>query len=600
MKIDRKLTLLFSLLLLLITLFNSIYAYNYNMELLREKMFETLSVLGNKMLGEVESHIELMNYAVEELTTNMEFMNALRSSTIENETLDESEQLAMQQSMYNSLYSEPLMENFYRVSVFAPNGFYLSSHFEKTGSITNMSDEARALIASLDYLKEADTSPSTPHIVAPHADPWSTSGNAPVVFSTVKAIHWHGRPIGYIEVASSIDELVRILMVENMEGLTTHILFDDGTQLFRFFGDDAYYPDATDSAMKSYRMEDGSERFALRLHSNSLGLNLYIAQDIRIYHARSRQLLLEHLAVGGVILIIGMVLVTLISKGLTRSIRDLTKKIKHISSRKVVDNTADLALQFVTRPHDYEVYALEQTFNDLMLRLRKSAQREITLQNSTLQAQLNALQTQINPHFVYNTLNIISAKGMESGNDEIIEICDQFAQMLRYSTDVRSRSAPLSAEVLNARHYLMLAKARYEDQLDFQIDMPAESDDLLIPKLTLQPLVENALTHGFNGQSRKRVVRLTGEIQDSTLRLIVRDNGSGFDEQVLRRLRGAFADIDREQTPYSDPADGHIGLINTYMRLHYYSRGKIHMSLYNENGAVVELTLPCERSENHV
>ena len=64
------------------------------------------------------------------------------------------------------------------------------------------------------------------------------------------------------------------------------------------------------------------------------------------------------------------------------------------------------------------------------------------MREGTLQAQLSALQTQINPHFVYNTLNIISAKSMESGNYEVIEICDQFAQMLRYATDTRSVPPP--------------------------------------------------------------------------------------------------------------------------------------------------------------
>ena len=82
------------------------------------------------------------------------------------------------------------------------------------------------------------------------------------------------------------------------------------------------------------------------------------------------------------------------------------------------------------------------------------------MREGTLQAQLSALQTQINPHFVYNTLNIISAKSMESGNYEVIEICDQFAQMLRYATDTRSRTATMAEELENVRYYLMLSKAR--------------------------------------------------------------------------------------------------------------------------------------------
>ncbi len=600
MKMDRKLTLLFSLLLLLVTVCSSVYAYNYNMSLLRENTFETLSALGKKMMGEVDSHLDLMEYAVEELTTNVTFMNAMREATMASDALSDEEHLHMQQLMYEALYSEPLMENFYRVSVFAPNGFYLSNHFEKSGSVASMSDEAKAVIASLGYLDYVNTSPSTTHIVPPHPDPWSISLQPAHVFSTIKSVNWHGRPIGYIEISSNLEELMRIFSIEEIEGLTAHVLFDDGTQLFRFMGDDATYPEATDFDVTAYTMEDGSERFAIRLHSNARGLNVYVAQDINAYHRRSQQLLLEHLGFSSIILVIGIILIIFMSKGLTRSIRNLTKKIKRISSRKVVDSSADLPLMTVTNPRDYEIFTLEQTFNDLMQRLRRSAQREVSLQNTTLQAQLNALQTQINPHFVYNTLNIISAKGMESGNEEIMEICDQFAQMLRYAADVRSRSAPLSAEVQNAHHYLMLAKARYEDQLEFHIQMPEEADDLLVPKLSLQPLVENAITHGFDGRSGKRIIHLLGEVLGNELRILIRDNGSGFDEELLQRMNAAFADIDAEHTPYSDPADGHIGLINTYMRLHYYSRGKIRMSLYNDGGAVVELILPCERSQPHV
>ncbi len=600
MRMDKKLTLLFSLLTVIITLSNSIYAYHYNMELLHENTYNVLFAIGRKMLTEVESYIQLMDYAIEELTTNVQFMNAMRSASMEGDKWDENDQIAMQNLMYQCLYQEPLIENFYRVSVYSPNGFYLSNHLEKTGSVASMSDEARRLIASLPYLEEVNTSPSTQHIIGVHADPWSTVKNVPPVFSSVRAIQWHGRDIGYIEISALLDELVRVFTVEELPGLSAHALLDDGTDLFRFDGDDAHYKNAKDSDMMLYTQPDGSKRFAIRLHSRTLGLDVYVAQDNRSYQTRSQQLLLQHLGVSSVILIIGIITIILISKSLTRSIRNLTKKIGHISSHRVLDSSEELARKSVTSPRDKELFTLERMLNDLLLRLQKSAQREISLQNATLQAQLNALQTQINPHFVYNTLNIISAKGLESGNEEIMEICDQFAQMLRYSTDVRSRSASLSEEVLNAQHYLLLAKARYEDLLEFHIHMPEDADDLLVPKLTLQPLLENALTHSLKAHTGRLIIRLTGELNGDTLRLIISDNGGGFDQAVLDRLNAAFAEIDKKATPYADPSDGHIGLINTYLRLHYYSRGKIRMFLHNDGGAVVELNLPCERSGNHV
>ena len=224
-----------------------------------------------------------------------------------------------------------------------------------------------------------------------------------------------------------------------------------------------------------------------------------------------------------------------------------------------------------------------------MLKQRESTLNEIAMREGTLQARLSALQMQINPHFVYNTLNIISAKSMESGNYDVIEICDQFAQMLRYSTDTRSRTATMAEELENARYYLMLSKARYEDNLEFTIDVPENLTSLTVPKLTLQPLVENALSHGFNGANALRKLWITGHIEKARFILEIRDNGNGFSEDSLSRLRRQIEQVENNQLSIQS-GDGHIGLINTCLRLHYYSKGTMHMSIRNENGAVVTLT----------
>lgn len=231
----------------------------------------------------------------------------------------------------------------------------------------------------------------------------------------------------------------------------------------------------------------------------------------------------------------------------------------------------------------------------MMLRLRDSTLNELAMREGTLQAQLNALQMQINPHFIYNTLNIISAKSMESGNLDVIEICDQFASMLRYATDTRSRTAFLQEEIENVRNYLLLAKSRYEDNLEFVIDVPEDLHGIEVPKLTLQPLVENALNHGYAGSSTLRRISVIGTITDSMLVLEIRDNGTGFSEDMLRSFRRLIADIDAGKVSIED-AGGHIGLINTCLRLHYYSNGAIRITIRNDNGAVVTLTMPVEQS----
>ena len=290
-----------------------------------------------------------------------------------------------------------------------------------------------------------------------------------------------------------------------------------------------------------------------------------------------------------------IILIVLISRRLTWSVRAMTKKVQQTPVEQVLDNDPEAVRalsETVTRPHDAELHSLEHVFNDMMLRLRDSAANEIVLREGALQAQFSALQSQINPHFVYNTLNIISAKSMETGNLEVIEICDRFAAMLRYSTDTRSRTATLAEEIENVRSYLYLAKSRYEDFLEFTIDIPEDLTGITIPKLTLQPIVENALTHGYNGQNMQRRLTILGWREAKNLVVEVSDNGTGFSPEVLSRLRVAFMDIESGKLRTAG-TDGHIGLANTYLRLYYYSQGTMRISIENRDGAVVRLTFPC-------
>lgn len=598
MRMSRKLMILFSLLALVTTAANYIFYYTSKMESMYEGTQEMLLALGDKIQDEIEQYVLLMDYAMAELTCNVEFMNAMHVASTRADQEDIGEMMAAQTLMSRILYQEPLMENFYRVSVYARNSFFLTSHFEKTDSVVSMSDEAEETIASLEYLETVDAHPLQSHLIGPHIDPWSSTRSVPV-FSSVRAMVFHGGFIGYVEVSAQLEDLIRIFTIQNMEGVQAHAFFDNGEPFFLPPGDTVGYTALNPNGMTRCKMEDGSERLVVKLHSKPLGIDIYVSQDLTVFNQEASYMLMRYTGVSLIILFVALMLVMIFSLQLTRSIRKLTKKVLHLPVGDLLENSEGITTM-VSSSQDQEIYQLEKVFNGLMARLQVALRDEISIREGALQAQLNALQTQINPHFIYNTLNIISAKGMECGNEEIIEICDQFAQMLRYSTDVRSRTATLGEELQNARRYLLLAKARYEDNLHFEINIPKQMESVLIPKLTLQPIVENALVHGFVGASDIRVITITGTVKGDALRLIIHDNGKGYAPDMLEQLSEAFRQIDQETRPSPDTANGHIGLINTYLRLHYYSLGKMRMTLRNDNGAVVELTLPCERRNKDV
>lgn len=597
MKMIHKLILVFSLLAILTTAANSIYFYQTRMADLDQRTYDHLNTLSTKIVGEIEQYVKLMDYAIESLTADPDFMEAFHKASHLDDESDVGEMLATQNILSRKLYQEPILEPFFRVSVYSENGFFISSRFEQTGSVVSMSDEAKETIKALPYLEIADAQPFRRHIVGPHADPWTEEFMG--VFSAIRSVAWRGEHIGYVEVNAYLDDLADMFMWQQHEGFLVQGIFDNGEQLFRNQGDDVIYSDLNPTGMTRVQ-KDGVDRLVVGLYSDYLHMTVYVSQDMSVYNAQAHALVHNYVIVAAGILAVTLLIVALCSLALTRAIRKLTRRVKHLPVDSVLTHSDEVLTATVTCPHDQEIHKLETTMNRLMVKLQSSMHSELALREGALQAQLNALQMQINPHFIYNTLNIISAKGLECGSEEITDICDQFAQMLRYATDLRSKTATLGEELQNARRYLQLVKVRYEDQLSYLIDVPEDMHSITLPKLSLQPIVENALTHGFAGRSDPREISISGAADGGLLRLTIRDNGNGFSEESLLRLQAAFHDIEEKPSAFSCEGGEHMGLINTYLRLLHASKGGIRMTLHNDNGAVIVLTLPLEQETSHV
>ncbi len=589
MKMIYKMIAVFSLLAILTTAANSIYFYNTRMEDLDERTYVNLATMSSRVVTEIEQYVQVMDFAIESLAADTDFMEAFYIASHMDDDSDIGEAMSVQNLMTRKLYREPILAPFFRASAYSRNGFFISSRRESAGTVQGMTDEAKEVIDGLAYLQAADATPFHRIITEPHLDPWATQDQ--LVFTAVRSVAWKGENIGYVEVSAVLDVLVDIFLWQQTEGFLVQGIFDDGHQLFRNFGDDIVYADLNKDGYTRVQ-EEGVDRLVVAQYSEYLGMTVYVSQDMSIYNEQASALIRNYVMVAIAILAVTLVFVTLCSLGLTRSIRKLTRRIKHLPVDSMLAHSDEALTVTVTNPRDQEIHKLESTLNRLMTKTRSATMGEMAMQEGAWQARMNALQMQINPHFIYNTLNIISAKGMACGSEEIIDICDQFARMLRYSSDLRSKTSSLGEELQNARCYLQLVKARYEDQLSYVIDVPEDMNGLVLPKLTLQPIVENALTHGFAGRTDPREVRILGQTDGRMLVLTIQDNGNGFSAESLQHLRAAFRQMEQDFTRFVAEGGEHLGLINTYLRLLHASKGAIRMQLHNDCGAVITLTLP--------
>lgn len=598
MRLSVKMVLIFSVMMLVCLMFLSSFAADASVSGANAFTEARFRNMGTTIEREVRQQFFMMEMTLRELTENTTFMSAL-NQMVRDDSDDQKMSISARKTAVTQLLQSPLVSSFYQVLFFTRDGDFLAVNMGEDDvefSLTPKTEEAKASISALPWLDRADAVPH-PILLAPHDDIFATDPTI-IVYGFAQRIERSGKPIGYLEVANQYETLTNIMQLVDNSNVCVEMIFDDGRRLFGSQDATWVWPEdlAQDTLLTVSLNSDGWERTVFHTVLEDLGLHLYISQNGSIVASSNQAIRHSMFQRTLYIMLPTFVLIVLVSLGLTRSMRKLTKKVRQFPSDSVLCMDAAAAshmLTTITSSGDRETYELEQVINQLMVRLRESAANELTLREGALQAQLSALQTQINPHFIYNTLNIISAKSMESGNFEVIEICDQFAQMLRYSTDTRSRTATLLEEIENVRNYLMLAKTRYEDNLEYTIDVPENMNDITVPKLTLQPLVENALTHGFDGTNVLRRLSITGQIQQQQMVLEIRDNGTGFSEEMLQSLRHRIEVIEASKISSIEATGGHIGLINTCLRLYYYSHGSMHVSIRNDQGAVITITMPC-------
>lgn len=540
----------------------------------------------------LKQEISMMHMTVNELSNNLSFTSTL-NQFVRDDSTDQKMMTAARQSVLQSLYQSPMVDQFYRVSFIGLDGRYITTQTEKDFDYT-VPTEVFAQLLAPSTNSTASSEGLSYQVIAPHKDLFSTRSDI-LVYGIIEPIKYYGNILGYISVLNECSSLNYLTeFIDNTYEVEVQISFDDGVILFSTSETPyAFTTDMETDTMCTWTEEStGAVREVLYTKLSSLGLNLYMSQNQQISRNGAELLRISVIKRTLVIMAIALTLIGVLSFELTRSIRLLTKRVQQMSSKDILANTTSQSLtEMVTTPQDHEIYSLELAYNEMLERLRNSTINELSLRESTLHAQLNALQTQINPHFIYNTLNIISAKSMESGNFDIIEICDQFASMLRYSTDTHSRTATLQEEIENVENYLLLAKARYEENLEFFIDVPDDLQNIYVPKLTLQPLVENALTHGFNGKNILRKLSVIEKIENQNLILEIRDNGTGFSEETLKDLQTRIAEIEAGRSSLEE-SNQHIGLINTCLRLYYYSKGNIRISIKNDYGAVITVNIP--------
>lgn len=230
-----------------------------------------------------------------------------------------------------------------------------------------------------------------------------------------------------------------------------------------------------------------------------------------------------------------------------------------------------------------EIRSLHHNFSDMAQRIRELVQINYVNKLLAKDAQLQALRSQISPHFLYNTLETINWRAKAVGDPKISQIAKSLGNLLRASLSSQRPLVTLSYELELVDSFITIQKIRFEDQLEFRLQVSPEALDGRIPPLTIQSLVENAIHYGMEEMTEVCHIDLTAEITDGILCIQVRNEGSQFEEDLLNKLRKKIR----------QPNGFGIGLLNIDQRIRLLFGEEYGLSLSNENGfAIAALRLP--------
>jgi two-component system LytT family sensor kinase len=260
-------------------------------------------------------------------------------------------------------------------------------------------------------------------------------------------------------------------------------------------------------------------------------------------------------------------------------VRELAEQVPAIPRERL---DAAVEMMFVMANHITEMGIAYVSKNKLLKETKEKAQLQEALQN----AQLRALEAQVNPHFLFNALTLVGYTAISESAPKTEEITFNLSDLLRYSLRNVAKSVPLGEELEMIHRYLMIQKMRFGSRLQFEVNVTPDVYNKYIPCMILQPLVENAVLHGVEPETRPVSVEISATTVAERLHLAVTDDGAGINPSIAAQLQAG-------QSPERNGRT-RIGLQSVLRRLkgEYGDQFQFNIERRNEKGTIISLQLP--------
>lgn len=346
----------------------------------------------------------------------------------------------------------------------------------------------------------------------------------------------------------------------------------------------------------SYHLNEVT-KFAGFIHETTLTLLNNELTDYQLFYEEIEQRRNYYKLLGYSLFSSTFLLSTLLALWLSGGI---TKPIRRLSAAATEIATGNLAGDEIKVTTKDELKLLTVTFNEMRRNIRhlvSEIKQKSELDKLLKELELKSLQNQINPHFLFNTLNTVSKMAYFESAENTSRLIEAISALLRYNLGNLNKTTTLQDEVKIVKEYFYIQQTRFGDRITFETDIDPDCLDIEIPCLILQPLIENAFIHGVESYEEGGIIELRVYKGDANIHVEVTDNGLGMDQETLERLQKYASGITEEDVVHIEKSQGHstgIGVKNVIKRLQlFYKRNDVvEIESTYQQGTTFRLLLP--------
>lgn len=585
MRFRTRLIGVYSLLVTVLIILIAFVFELYNLQHLETLTRQDLDVLSKNMSHQLDEIVRPMVFITEFLLSDSKALSAMTTLARADRTgRGQSFVTQAKQEIRTALSTYCNNVNFHRVSFFSEYGDILSSNLQ-----TPTIPDGNAAIDGFPGIARVDAAMGRAILLPAYDDPWDYRSPRRV-FGIVRLIMGNNSA-AYIEVQkpeNMLEDLYRL----NRDGAVKVAVINGRGELFYSQLDGDTNAALQELIKNKLPLEPPVSKIggniAAAYYSSYTDTYTVVLQGRETMAAAVKDITRVTIIMALFICLVSILVIRLLSLRVTAPIGRLITRIEQTNLDNL-DHGPDHGL--VIEYTDDEFVQLWNSYHDLLKRLNHARRQEEQMSLLHLQAEFDALQAQVNPHFIYNVLNVISHRGVINHDEEICGICEKLASMLRYAAGTSQRLVTIREELDYLEGYLYLLKTRYRDKLEYTIAVEETVLEQRIPKIVLQQFIENSITHGFKNSPRTMVLSVRGWTAEDYWYMEVRDNGGGFTETGKAALEKRMAEIKSRVGEANLNLDiGGMGLLNIYTRFLIFFGDTVIFRLANAaEGAVVTI-----------